>query len=75
MAVLGQHVAAAALEVQQAAVEGAVMGISEGHAGSGPGQAAGAAAAGIQGGGLVLASAPDTVRHAALREEPSAEPS
>lgn len=63
-AVLGQHVAAAALEVQQAAVEGAVMRVSEGHAGSGPGQAAGTAAAGTQGGGLVLASAPDTVRHA-----------
>lgn len=61
-AVLGQHVAAAALKVQQAAVEGAVMRVSEGHAGSGPGQAAGTAAAGTQGGGLVLASAPHTVR-------------
>lgn len=46
MAVLGQHIAAAALEVQQAAIEGAVMGVSEGHAGSRPAQAAGAAAAG-----------------------------
>ena len=73
-AVLGQHVAAAALEVQQAAVEGAVMRVSEGHAGSGPGQAAGAAAAGTQGGGLVLASAPDTVRHAALPAVPHAKP-
>lgn len=73
-AVLGQHVAAAALEVQQAAVEGAVMRVSEGHAGSGPGQAAGTAAAGTQGGGLVLASARHTIRHAALPAGPHAEP-
>lgn len=73
-AVLGQHVATAALEVQQAAVEGAVMRVSEGHAGSGPGQAARTAAAGTQGGGLVLASAPHTVRHAALPAGPRAEP-
>lgn len=72
-AVPGQHVAAAALEVQQAAVEGAVMGVSEGHAGSRPRQAAGAAAAGIQGGSLVLASARDTVRRA-VPAEPRAEP-
>lgn len=75
MAVLGQHVAAGALEMQQAAIEGAVMGVSEGHAGSGPGQAAGAATAGIKGGGLVLASAPDMVRYAALLAEPRADPS
>lgn len=56
VAVLGQHIAATALEVQQAAVEGAVMGVSEGHAGSWPGQAAGAAAAGTQGRGLVGAT-------------------
>ena len=74
MAVLGQHVAAGALEVQQAAVEGAVMRVSEGHAGSRPGQAAGTAAAGTQGGGLVLASAPHTIRHAALPAGPHAEP-
>ena len=73
-AVLGQHVAATALEMQQAAVEGAVMRVSEGHAGSGPGQAARTAAAGTQGGGLVLASAPHTVRHAALPARPRAEP-
>ena len=73
-AVLGQHVAAAALKVQQAAVEGAVMRVSEGHAGSGPGQAAGTAAAGTQGGGLVLASAPHTVRPAALPAGPHAKP-
>lgn len=66
MAVLGQHVAAAALEVQQTAVEGAVMGVSEGHAGSRPGQAAGTAAARTQGRGLVLASAPARVSHVAL---------
>lgn len=58
MAVLGQHVAAAALEVQQAAIEGAVMGVSEGHAGSRPGQTAGTAAAGTQGRDLILASDP-----------------
>lgn len=51
------------------------MRVSEGHAGSWPGQAAGTAAARIQGGGLVLASAPDAVRHAALRAEPHSEPS
>lgn len=49
------------------------MGVSEGHAGSGARQAAGTAAAGIQGRGLVLASAPDTVRHAAVPAEPHAE--
>lgn len=38
------------------------MGVSEGHAGSRPGQAAWAAAAGTQGRGLVLASAPDSIR-------------
>lgn len=72
-AVLGQHVAAAALEVQQAAVEGAVMRVSEGCAGGGSRQAAGAAAAGTQGGGLVLASAPGPVRHIALPAVPHAE--
>lgn len=63
VAVLGQHVTAAALEVQQAAIERAVMGVSEGHAGSRSGQTAGAAAAGTQGRSLILASDPNTVSH------------
>lgn len=63
LAVLGQHVTAAALEVQQAAIEGAVMGVSEGHAGSRPGQTAGTAAAGTQGRSLILVSDPNTVTH------------
>lgn len=46
------------------------MRVSEGHAGGGSRQATGAAAAGTQGGGLVLASAPDPVRHIALPAVP-----
>lgn len=72
VAVLGQHVAAAALEVQQAAIEGAVMGVSEGHAGSQPGQTAGTAAAGTQGRDLILASDPNTVSHRTLSRQVSA---
>lgn len=73
-AVLGQHVAAASLKVQQAAVEGAIVRVTKSHAGSWPGQATGTAAAGTQGWGLVLASAPDSVRQAGLAAPRSAHP-